>query len=69
MRDVDANPDSATRPVELIGTFENITKAERLIKDVIAEVLFCSVTRKNCFLPMKHQTRTHRLGYDTTPAS
>lgn len=37
-RDVDADPSSTTRPVELIGTLENITKAEQLIKDVIAEV-------------------------------
>ncbi|CAN6475513.1 unnamed protein product [Victoria cruziana] len=36
-RDVDADPSSTTRPVELIGTLENITKAEQLIKDVIAE--------------------------------
>ncbi|KAL7208452.1 hypothetical protein ACSBR1_030237 [Camellia fascicularis] len=38
-RDADANPYSAaTRPVELIGTSENINMAEKLIKDVIAEV-------------------------------
>ncbi|XP_057975747.1 uncharacterized protein LOC131163060 isoform X2 [Malania oleifera] len=36
-RDADADPYSATRPVELIGTLENINKAEKLIKDVIAE--------------------------------
>ncbi|XP_058097621.1 uncharacterized protein LOC131242771 isoform X2 [Magnolia sinica] len=36
-RDVDADPYSSTRPVELIGTLENINKAEKLIKDVIAE--------------------------------
>lgn len=39
-RDADADPYSGTRPVELIGTLENITKAEKLIKDVIAEVQF-----------------------------
>ncbi|KAI3512978.1 hypothetical protein L1887_20301 [Cichorium endivia] len=36
-RDSEADPDSLTRPVELIGSLENINKAERLIKDVIAE--------------------------------
>ncbi|XXG60592.1 hypothetical protein AAC387_Pa04g2456 [Persea americana] len=36
-RDSDADPYSSTRPVELIGTLENINKAEQLIKDVIAE--------------------------------
>ncbi|XP_077231747.1 uncharacterized protein LOC143864799 isoform X2 [Tasmannia lanceolata] len=36
-RDVDASPYSTTRPVELIGSLENINKAEQLIKDVIAE--------------------------------
>lgn len=37
MRDADADPRSASRPVELVGTLESINKAERLIKDVIAE--------------------------------
>ncbi|XP_022861691.1 far upstream element-binding protein 2-like [Olea europaea var. sylvestris] len=37
VRDADADPRSISRPVELIGTLENITKAEKLIKDVIAE--------------------------------
>ncbi|GAB2292913.1 hypothetical protein Dimus_027142 [Dionaea muscipula] len=36
-RDVEADPGSTTRPVELIGTLESIHKAEKLIKDVIAE--------------------------------
>ncbi|ERM99681.1 hypothetical protein AMTR_s00099p00051410 [Amborella trichopoda] len=36
-RDADADPHASTRPVELIGTLENINKAEQLIKDVIAE--------------------------------
>lgn len=39
VRDADADPHSATRPLELIGTLENIKKAEKLIKDVIAEVI------------------------------
>ncbi|KAL0351262.1 UNVERIFIED_CONTAM: Far upstream element-binding protein 3 [Sesamum calycinum] len=37
MRDADADPRSATRPLEIVGTLENINKAEKLIKDVIAE--------------------------------
>ncbi|KAL5713263.1 hypothetical protein ACHQM5_015355 [Ranunculus cassubicifolius] len=36
-RDSEADPFSTTRPVELIGTLDNINKAEKLIKDVIAE--------------------------------
>ncbi|KAG0486997.1 hypothetical protein HPP92_009092 [Vanilla planifolia] len=36
-RDADSDPESSTRPVELIGSLENISKAEQLIKDVIAE--------------------------------
>lgn len=37
-RDAEADPHAPTRPVELIGTIESINKAEKLIKDVIAEV-------------------------------
>ncbi|KAK6940361.1 K Homology domain, type 1 [Dillenia turbinata] len=36
-RDADADPYSTTRPVELIGTSDSINRAEKLIKDVIAE--------------------------------
>ncbi|XP_074582015.1 uncharacterized protein LOC141838438 [Curcuma longa] len=36
-RDAEADPNSTTRSVELIGAFESINKAEKLIKDVIAE--------------------------------
>ncbi|KAG1346671.1 far upstream element-binding protein 3 [Cocos nucifera] len=36
-RDADADPNSATRPVDLMGTPEQISKAEQLIKDVLAE--------------------------------
>ncbi|KAL8133703.1 uncharacterized protein LOC141712633 isoform X2 [Apium graveolens] len=36
-RDADADPNSGSRAVELIGTLENIRKAETLIKNVIAE--------------------------------
>ncbi|XP_068652062.1 glutenin, high molecular weight subunit 12-like [Aristolochia californica] len=36
-RDAEADPYAASRPVELIGSLESITKAEQLIKDVIAE--------------------------------
>ncbi|KAL8485790.1 hypothetical protein ACS0TY_027900 [Phlomoides rotata] len=37
MRDADADPRSSSRPVELVGTLESINKAEKLIKNVIAE--------------------------------
>ncbi|KAG9455604.1 hypothetical protein H6P81_000112 [Aristolochia fimbriata] len=36
-RDAEADPYAVSRPVELIGSLESITKAEQLIKDVIAE--------------------------------
>lgn len=36
-RDADADPHSTTRPVEIIGTLSNISKAEKLISAVIAE--------------------------------
>ncbi|KAG0498147.1 hypothetical protein HPP92_002838 [Vanilla planifolia] len=36
-RDMDADPNSQTRPVELIGTPDQISKAEQLINDVISE--------------------------------
>ncbi|KAI4332427.1 hypothetical protein L6164_017336 [Bauhinia variegata] len=36
-RDADADPRSATRPVELIGSLDSIEKAEKLISAVIAE--------------------------------
>ena len=39
-RDAEAVPNSDTRPVELIGSLESITKAEKLIKDAIAEVQY-----------------------------
>lgn len=37
-RDSDADPYCATRPVEIIGSLDNINKAEKLINAVIAEV-------------------------------
>lgn len=37
-RDMDSDPHSLTRTVELTGTSESIAKAEQLIKDVLAEV-------------------------------
>lgn len=37
-RDMDADPNSATRMVELMGTPEQIAKAEQLINDVLLEV-------------------------------
>ncbi|CAK7328848.1 unnamed protein product [Dovyalis caffra] len=36
-RDAEADPQSTTRPVELIGTLSSISKAEKLINAVIAE--------------------------------
>ncbi|XP_031488368.1 uncharacterized protein LOC116256216 [Nymphaea colorata] len=36
-RDMDADPNSQTRPVELMGTPEQISKAEQLINDVLSE--------------------------------
>lgn len=38
-RDSDADPQSATRPVEIIGSLESIDKAEKLMSAVIAEVI------------------------------
>ena len=38
--DMDADPYAATRPVVIIGTLDNINKAEKLISFVIAEVSF-----------------------------
>lgn len=43
VRDADADPRSATRPLELVGTLNSINKAEKLIKDVIAEAGFCCI--------------------------
>ena len=39
-RDMDADPHSLTRGVELMGTPDQISKAEQLIKDVLNEVTF-----------------------------
>ena len=43
MRDAEADPNRLTRPVEIIGTSENIKKAEELINAVIAEVYFFNI--------------------------
>lgn len=40
VKDADADLQSASRPLELIGTLHNINKAEKLIKNIIAEVGF-----------------------------
>ena len=50
MRDAEADPNAPSRPVELIGTPESINKAEKLIKDVIAEVSYLHLPREllNC---------------------
>lgn len=37
-RDMDADPNSTTRMVELMGTPDQISKAEQLINDVLSEV-------------------------------
>ena len=37
-RDMDADPNSSTRTVELMGTPEAIASAEKLINEVLAEV-------------------------------
>ena len=34
-RDAEADPNSATRPVELIGSLKSINKADKLIKDLL----------------------------------
>jgi hypothetical protein len=44
-RDMDADPYAATRPVEIIGTLDNINKAEKLISAVIAEVSFLFISQ------------------------
>lgn len=41
LRDSEADPNSALRPVEIIGTVACIENAERLISAVIAEVNSC----------------------------
>jgi len=38
------NQSAQTRPVELSGTPEQISKAEQLIKEVLAEVLLVTTT-------------------------
>lgn len=43
-RDTDADPNSATRAVELTGTPDQIARAEQLITEVLAEV--CQVVNK-----------------------
>jgi far upstream element-binding protein len=41
-RDMDADPNSPTRSVEIQGTPEQIAKAEQLITEVLAQVYFLS---------------------------
>ena len=38
--DMDADPYATTRPMEIIGTLDNINKAEKLISSIIAEASF-----------------------------
>ena len=40
-RDMDADPNSTSRAVELTGTPDQIAKAEQLINDVLSEVYSC----------------------------
>jgi hypothetical protein len=61
-RDMDADPNSPTRMVELMGTPEQIAKAEQLITEVLSEVVLISLysyfTLKHCFCfqCIKHYT-------------
>ena len=50
-RDMDADPNSATRTVDLMGTPDQIAKAEQLINDVLSEVCFSFQTA--CVLLIK----------------
>lgn len=49
VRDSEADMSSTTRPVELTGSLDSINKAERLIKDVIAEVRVDAVSAFSSF--------------------
>lgn len=60
MRDADADPRAATRPLELVGTLQSINKAEKLIKDVIAEVVLCLIVGLFLFI---YQLASHRSYY------
>lgn len=40
VKDSDIAPDATTRAVEILGSVESIDKAEQLIRDVLAEVIF-----------------------------
>lgn len=44
-RDADADLNCPTREVEIMGTPEQISKAEHLINEVLAEVMVCNVSR------------------------
>ena len=59
-RDADADPQCATRPVELIGSSDSIDKAEKLINAVIAEVILQSTTG---FLPALISTSSYLWAY------
>lgn len=49
-RDMDADPNSPTRSVEIQGTAEQIAKAEELIAEVLAQVNFLLFSPK--FIPL-----------------
>lgn len=68
-RDVDADPHAPTRMVELMGTAEQIARAEQLIKEVLAEVVlltaiiclvvtlyFCSLTAFTIFAKLPERS-------------
>lgn len=51
-RDMDADPNSATRGVDLMGTSDQVMKAEQLIQDVLSEVMFLlQASQLNFLLP------------------
>lgn len=54
-RDMDADPNSPTRSVEIQGTPEQIAKAEQLISEVLAQVYF--LLSFPMFMPLFASTR------------
>lgn len=48
-RDGESDPRSSTRQVELMGTPEQISRAEQLVKDVIAEVCALHATHSQIY--------------------
>lgn len=53
-RDMDADPNAATRTVDLTGTPDQISKAEQLINDVLQEVVVsCDSLLMCCYVYLK----------------